>query len=73
MNDLNVTREKGLTIEDNKLTIKSSINEYRVKIIRIWIDNGELKSYTYERDKTADERAKDLKQLVDTVIKRGDL
>lgn len=56
-----------------EMTIKKSINEYRVEITRIWIDNGELKSYTYERDKTADERAKDLKQLVDMVIKRGDL
>lgn len=56
-----------------EMTIKKSISEYRVEITRIWIDNGELKSYTYERDKTADERAKDLKQLVDMVIKRGDL
>ena len=73
MNDLNVTREKGLTIEDNKLTIKSSINEYRVKITRIWVEEGQLKAYSYERDKTADERAEDLKRLVDMVIKRGNL
>lgn len=59
--------------EDNKLTIKKSINEYRVEITRIWIENGELKSYTYERDKTAEERAEDLKQLVDMVMRRGDL
>jgi len=73
MNNLNATRKKVITIEDNKLTIKRSINEYRVKITRIWVENGELKSYTYERDKTSDERAKDLKQLLDMVIKRGDL
>lgn len=73
MNNLNITGKIGPTVENNKLTIKRSINEYRVEITRIWVENGELKSYTYERDKTSDERAKDVKQLIDMIMRRGDL